>query len=344
MNDKFRLTIATAIGGLLLVGCGASRPDALQQARNQLQGAQQDTQVSANAPLPLYEASQSYLRAEQAWQDGAGDDEVKHLAYIVNQKVEIARQAAQQKTAQAETQRLAAERERIVLEARSREAEQARRLAEAHARETLQARQQALLSGRDAEQAREQALAKAREAEIAQQQAEKRAQELDLLRQQSQARVRELEQAQLRAEQAAAQNKKLEQELSELKARQTERGLELTLSSVLFDFDKATLKPGAERSLAPLVDFLTTDSTRRVTIEGHTDSLGSDAYNRQLSQQRAEAVRDWFAQRGIQPDRMTARGLGEDYPIATNATEAGRQENRRVAIIVANPSEQTAVR
>lgn len=350
MKKPKKYAIAALVGSLAAASC-AARPDVLQQARSNLQRAQQDQQIAANAQLPLYEANQSYLRAEQAWKDGADDDDVRHLAYLVNQRIEIARQTAQQRLAEAEAQRLASQREQIVLEARSREAEQARQLAEARGREAQQARQmaeqarqQALSSSRDVELARQQALATAREAEIAQQQAEARAKELEALRQQSEARMRELEQARTTAEQAAAQNQKLQEQLAQLQARQTERGLELTLSSVLFDFDKATLLSGAERRLAPLVDFLKSNPTRQVTIEGHTDSRGSDAYNRQLSQQRADAVRAWFAQNGINPDRIVARGMGESYPITTNDTEAGRQENRRVAIIIANAVDQSAGR
>jgi outer membrane protein OmpA-like peptidoglycan-associated protein len=205
------------------------------------------------------------------------------------------------------------------------------------------ARQQAQMSGRDAELARQEAQARARESELAQKQSETRAQELEALRQQSETRIRELDQARLQAEQAAAQNQKLEVQLSELKARQTERGLELTLSNVLFDFDKATLKPGGERSLGVLVDFLKANPTRRLTVEGHTDSLGADSYNLQLSQQRANAVRDWFTQNSIGADRITAQGMGENYPLASNDSEAGRQENRRVQIIITTP-EQTAGR
>lgn len=349
MKKFARTSLLSLAGGLLLAGCGAARPDALLQAQNNLQKAQQDGQIAANAQLPLYEANRSFLRAEQAWKDGAEDEEVRHLAYLVNQRVEVARETARQRSAEAEAQRLAGQREQIVLAARSREAEQARQLAETRAREAEQARQQAelarqqaLLSGRDVELARQQALTKAREAETLQQQAEARAKELEALRQQSEARIRELEQARLKAEQAAEQNKKLQEQLSQLKARETERGLELTLSSVLFDFDQATLRPGAERSLAPLVEFLRTNPARQVTIEGHTDNRGSDDYNRRLSQQRADAVRQWFGQHGIAADRIAARGLGKAYPIATNETEAGRQENRRVAIIIANAPERSA--
>src|SRR5262249_33241473 len=122
----------------------------------------------------------------------------------------------------------------------------------------------------------------------ARQLAEVRAREAD---QADLARV-QAEQAHQKEQEALARTKQLEQRLADLKARQTDRGLELTLSDVLFEFDKANLTPGALRSLAPLVTFLRENPDRTISIEGHTDSL--DAYNQQLSQHRAEAVHDFL--------------------------------------------------
>src|SRR4051812_44364366 len=107
-----RFVILSLAGGMIFAGCSSSRPNALEQARTNLQNAQQDAQLSTNAQLPLYEAERAYQRAERAWKDGAENSEVRHLAYLVNQKIEIARQTAQQKLAEAEAQRLASERER----------------------------------------------------------------------------------------------------------------------------------------------------------------------------------------------------------------------------------------
>jgi outer membrane protein OmpA-like peptidoglycan-associated protein len=313
--QKPKLAVLCLAGGIILAaGCSASRPNALDEARTNLENAQQDRQLSTQAQLPLYEAARSYERAEKAWKDGASRSEVNHIAYLVNQQIEIARQTAQQKTAEAEAQRLAGERERVILEARTREADAAR--------------QQAQMSSQEAALSRQEALSKAREAEQA--------------RQESETRMREIEQARKQAEDAAARNTRLEEQLMNLKARQTARGLELTLSNVLFDFDKATLKPGAERALNLLVDFLKANPDRRLTIEGHTDSLGAESYNLKLSQERADAVRAWFVQHNIAGERIVAQGMGENYPVASNDSEAGRQENRRVQIIISASPEQSA--
>ncbi len=137
------------------------------------------------------------------------------------------------------------------------------------------------------------------------------------------------------AEQALA----IEQKLAELNAKETERGLELTLRDVLFETDRADLKPQALEDLYPVVTFLREDPERHILIEGHTDSIGSESYNLDLSQQRAAAVRNFLVRNGVSPERITARGYGKAYPVASNDTEAGRQQNRRVEVVVLHEGE-----
>jgi outer membrane protein OmpA-like peptidoglycan-associated protein len=334
MNGK--LSALSLAGAMIVGGCSTSQPAALQQARNNLQQAQNDPPVSSLAAAPLYEATQSLLRAEQAWETGE-QDEVKHLAYLTNQRIEIARKIAQEKMAEAELRRLAQEREQVLLAARTREAESARRTAQLLADQAQAARRQASLSKEEAQQARRDVLAKAREAENAKLQAEARARELELLTKQSEARLQDLEQAQRATEQALEENRNLQEQLSDLQARQTARGLELTLSSIIFDLDSATMKPGAERSMEVLIDFLKANPHRTIVIEGHTDSLGTAAYNQQLSEERAQAVKQLLEQNGIDANRITARGMGEEYPVASNQAMAGRQQNRRVEIVISSP-------
>jgi outer membrane protein OmpA-like peptidoglycan-associated protein len=102
--------------------------------------------------------------------------------------------------------------------------------------------------------------------------------------------------------------------------------------AVLFDFDKYNLRSGAEEILAPLLASLQADPTLNVDIEGHTDWVGSDAYNLRLSQRRAQAVVNWLIAHGIARERMRAFGRGEREPIASNETAAGRQMNRRTEV------------
>ena len=107
--------------------------------------------------------------------------------------------------------------------------------------------------------------------------------------------------------------------------------------SVLFDFDSDAIRPDAERTLSEVAEVLQAYPGRPVRIEGHTDSIASDAYNQALSERRAAAVKRWLAARGVEAGRMTAAGFGESRPAADNATAAGRQKNRRVEIVVERP-------
>jgi outer membrane protein OmpA-like peptidoglycan-associated protein len=106
----------------------------------------------------------------------------------------------------------------------------------------------------------------------------------------------------------------------------------ISFDDVLFDFDRATIRADALPILEPLFEMLRDDPGMIIEIEGHTDWVGSDAYNQGLSQRRAQAVVDWLVSRGIARERISAAGHGEGEPIATNATAAGRQLNRRVEV------------
>lgn len=121
--------------------------------------------------------------------------------------------------------------------------------------------------------------------------------------------------------------------LADLQAEQTQRGMVLTLSDVLFDTNAATLKPGAALAIDRLSQFLDQNEETRVIIEGHTDRQGSDAYNEELSQRRARSVADELVSRGIASSRFEVIGRGEAFPVAGNDTAAGRQQNRRVEIV-----------
>jgi len=155
-----------------------------------------------------------------------------------------------------------------------------------------------------------------------------------------QSREREVEmraaEAERRAQEARESNLRaqtLEQELADLKAKKTDRGLVLTLGDVLFDTGKATLKPGAYATIERLAAALKDVPARKVLIEGHTDSVGADDYNLQLSQNRALSVQTALLERGVQSNQITTTGKGESTPIASNDDAGGRQQNRRVEMI-----------
>ena len=136
--------------------------------------------------------------------------------------------------------------------------------------------------------------------------------------------------------QAAAANSeadKLRSDLAALQAKPTDRGMVLTLGDVLFDTGKSELKAGAMGTVERVADFLRANGAYHLIIEGHTDSTGSDDFNLQLSERRAQAVRGALQSRGVTGDRIVARGLGETYPVASNDDASGRQQNRRVEIV-----------
>lgn len=155
---------------------------------------------------------------------------------------------------------------------------------------------------------------------------------------QAEAARREKEKVSVAATELAAEVKRLETELADVRAKQTDRGWILTLKNeLLFDSGGATLKSGAQRALDNLAQFLRKHPERDLAIEGFTDSIGSPDSNQRLSERRAQVVKDELTGRGIESWRIHARGYGPSFPVASNATETGRQLNRRVEIVI-NPS------
>jgi outer membrane protein OmpA-like peptidoglycan-associated protein len=139
------------------------------------------------------------------------------------------------------------------------------------------------------------------------------------------------------ASDAARRAEDLQRQIDALQAKTTERGIVLTLGDVLFTSGQADLKAGAASNLDRLVAFLNQNPDRNVEIEGHTDNVGGDDYNQDLSQRRADSVRSFLLQQGISSERIAASGKGEQRPVADNESEGGRQQNRRVEVIIANP-------
>jgi outer membrane protein OmpA-like peptidoglycan-associated protein len=217
---------------------------------------------------------------------------------IDDQRLADERAAAAQREADASAQANQADRERAAAERARLDAEQAKADSDAAAQRALEAKQAAeAQSAADAERAR---------AQVAQAEAEK---------------------AQLREQ--------LRQQLnSVLDTRESARGLIVNMSDVLFDTGKYSLKPGAKEKLAKISGILLGHPGLQLQIEGHTDSVGSDEFNQKLSEQRAGVVRDYLIAQGVAQDSVTAQGFGKDRPVASNATAAGRQQNRRVELVV----------
>lgn len=145
--------------------------------------------------------------------------------------------------------------------------------------------------------------------------------------------------AESQAQEMANRAQQLQSEVENLSTRDSERGLVLTLGDILFEVGKSELKSGAELTLQKVASFLQEYPDRNIVVEGFTDSTGSADYNAMLSEQRALAVKDTLTGMGVSPDRVEIRGYGEDYPVASNDTAAGRLQNRRVEIIVGKNGE-----
>lgn len=138
------------------------------------------------------------------------------------------------------------------------------------------------------------------------------------------------------AEAARLKEIELKRQLEELNAKETERGIVITLGDVLFATGRAELTGGAPEGLRNLAGFLSQYSDRSIVIEGHTDSVGSATANFGLSQRRADTVRSFLTDQGVATNRMRTSGLGEGYPVASNDSATGRQQNRRVEVIIEN--------
>jgi outer membrane protein OmpA-like peptidoglycan-associated protein len=135
-------------------------------------------------------------------------------------------------------------------------------------------------------------------------------------------------------DQANQETARVQAELDALKATPTPRGLVMTLGDVLFDTGRAELKSGAGRKIDQLAQFLVEHPDRRVQIDGFTDSVGTDSYNEDLSQRRADAVKAALINRDVQPSRIGTEGYGKAYPVANNTDSGGRQLNRRVEVVI----------
>ena len=143
---------------------------------------------------------------------------------------------------------------------------------------------------------------------------------------------RAAEQANERLNAALTQLRTLVTEITNL--RETTRGLVISLSDILFDVDKATLRAGAEQNVRRIAAILNQYPEHQIAVEGHTDATGGDAYNQKLSEERAASVRLSLVAGGVDPSRITSRGFGKTQPVATNDTPEGRQQNRRVEVVV----------
>lgn len=291
----------------LITACGTTPNATLENARAEVQQADSNPLVVQNAPGELQQAKEMLQTADNAWKDNKDKDKVEQLAFMARQHALIATEKARQKEAEKQIEQSTAERDRVRLEARTTEADRAK----IQAAQSQQQAKDAQAQAKDAQAQAKDAQAQVKDAQV------------------------QVAAAQASSADAEARAAKLEAELKALHAKSTDRGMVVTLGDVLFDSGKARLKPGSRRNIQQLADALKNSGGRKIVIEGHTDSKGSDDLNQQLSEDRAESVKDALIEQGVAQGQIKTAGYGERYPVANNKTAAGRQLNRRVEIIIA---------
>ncbi|MBI1356685.1 MAG: OmpA family protein [Acidobacteria bacterium] len=225
------------------------------------------------------------------------------------------------------------------IDAANDEAEKARLLAEQREMK-IQMEQRARQSAMaEAQEAAAKAAEEARKRELAEQRAMAAAQEADRMASARNQAELEAQRARAEADRANAEREAARNQMRQalsmvVETRETARGLILNLPDILFDFDKATLRPEARETLSRVCGVLSVARGYDLSVEGHTDSVGSDAYNQTLSEKRAQSVQTYFNACQLPSVKVTAQGFGESKPIASNDSADGRQKNRRVEIVI----------
>src|SRR5580704_14391669 len=317
--------------------------------------------IDRKTPLELFEARNAVRIARIAQADkyaasslARAEQQLKNTEEVYSRKsekksAEAARVMAVKQKAELDAQaksiadKKAAEEQAAAEIKRRQDAEQARLQAEAAKAEAVRMKQEAEKAAADAARQKQEA-EQATAAAVAQQQAAQAAAEQaarDKAAAVDQQRAAEAEADKARQAAARAESEKAElraqllnQLNSILQTRDSARGLIVNMSDVLFDTGSYTLKPGAREKLAKISGILLAHPGLTLQIEGHTDSVGTDDFNQQLSERRSDSVRDFLAEQGVPASSITARGFGKTQPVATNDTADGRQRNRRVELVV----------
>jgi len=324
-----------------IFGVDRKAPLELFEARNAVRIAR-NALADTYAASTMARAKEQLKQADDAYASRRDKKTVTTAARNAVETAEEARVIAVQKKAEEDAQ-LAQDAERKAAAAREAKA---RADAEAEAlrrQEADQARAQAEAAKADAERMKQQADQAAQQAAQQQQQAEAARAAALAQQQAAEAQAEQARQAAAQAQQAAAQAEQdkaamraqlLAQLNAVLQTQDTARGLIVNMSDVLFDTGSATLRPPAREKLAKISGIVLAHPGLTLQIEGHTDSVGSDQMNQQLSERRADSVRDFLIAQGVAGSAVTAKGFGKTRPVVPNDTAEGRQKNRRVELVV----------
>lgn len=322
----YRVLIVAVVLGLTACSSAPKRDLGLEQLRASLQSLENDSQLAGRAPEAMINARAAVRAAEESTQ--VSPEIREHLVYLAEKKIDIARASAEVEFETDQQRELERARDRILVQASLQEAERARRAAE-------QARLESVARTEETERMRrEMESTKQRNQEI-ERQAEMAREEADQAKRLAEARGREADAARQEAEAAAAAVAALRRQLQGLQTEQTDRGVVITLGDLSFESASPTLLPEAAANIEQVATYANGQyAGREIMVEGHTDSRGSADFNLQLSQDRADSVKAALVAAGIAAERITALGLGEDFPVDSNESEVGRSRNRRVEIVI----------
>ncbi len=327
LNRKFLLN-SFAIASLTLAGCAAmtEQQSAFDGVENQLSTLSSNADAQELVPVAIYEAEKAIKNAKKSFESKTASSAQNHLIYVADKKVQLAQLEYETKLVERQHADLIKEREDIIMAARVMELANVRGEARASQLEAIAKAEElkAKLSTVQRNLSENSAKLAANEAMASGLQQEKLAAESKAAALMSQQQA------------ADAKFKALEARMAGIETQRTSRGLVATINGVVFDTGKTTIHAGVARSLDPIIEALQENTELQITIEGHTDNVGNADFNQQLSEGRAAAVKALFVSKGINANRIMTAGLGLNYPIATNATEAGRQRNRRVEVIFNN--------
>jgi outer membrane protein OmpA-like peptidoglycan-associated protein len=318
-----------------VAGADKYAPESFQKAAATLQQAEQyQAQHPGQKPV-MTMAREAAVRAEDArvvalkrQQQEALDNE--RAAALARENAEKARAEEAKRKADVEA------RERAQAEAQRAQAEAQRAKAESERAAAEKSKAEALVAANQADAARRAAELERANADVARQAALAQQQQLAAETEKARSAAAEADRLRAKAEQDQIQLRKqlLDQFNLILQTRDTARGLIVNMSDVLFDTGQYTLRPGAREKLAKVAGIILSHPGLKMTVEGHTDSVGGDEYNMRLSENRASAVRTYLIGQGNDPGNITAQGFGKTRPVADNSTAIGRQMNRRVEMVV----------
>jgi outer membrane protein OmpA-like peptidoglycan-associated protein len=296
-----RTLVVLAVSTAILSACAAApmKPAGSAEVRAKLSQLQSNPDLANRASVAIKDADTAVRVAETPQPD---QTLARHLVFMADRKVDTARALAESSLAESQRTQLAEQRETARLDARTNEADAAKLQAAVARADSAEQKLAADKSRVDADAARANAAS-----------------------------------SQLQANEQQQRAIDLQKQIDDMNAKVTERGVVLTLGDVLFTSGQASLQPSAAGNLNKLVTFLANYPERTVMVEGHTDSVGTEDSNQGLSQRRAEAVKSYLVGQGVGSVRLTALGKGEAGAVASNDSADGRQQNRRVEVVISNP-------